>query len=394
MRLKVGRHMKVGLLIMAAGLAMSPAHLLAEAENQARFYATQGSGSPMKGFFNKGSARTVFSDPAGEEARASIQYFPSKKPIEAEEELAPETAPEAQPAKLAQPAQEAKAEQKTAKTKEEKREELVKNYGAPDEEAPVQAQENAPKPFRAMMAALETGDDELARSYARQYVRYMARLQQRTTRVVGLMGGAMVREGFMEKNSWQDSPEFRKDREAYQREVQDSASSGTVELTGDAARLVREAQELEEDASPARMRREVPQDESPAAIRMALSGKVPVDPGVNTKILFFFRPYDAQSQEMARNLQVVYQAALKLGGRDITAIPLEEISPEQEQLFRERTGITFSINPAGSSIAALMDIRSVPATAITSPRLEQVYVVGGVKRAPYVFEVLNMMEGR
>jgi len=387
--------MQVSLFILAASLVISPAILFAEADGNGRFYATKSSTSPLHGFFEKGSARTVFSDPAGDEARANIQYFPVRKPVEPDEELTEEAPAGVAPAKLAQPEQAAKKEQKTALTKEEKRAELVKNYGAPDEEAPVQAQENAPKPFRAMMAALETGDDELARSYARQYVRYMSRLQQRTTRVVGLMGGAMVREGLMEENSWQDAPEFRNDRNAFQQEKENPQGSNTIELSDDAAKLIREAQQLEEGApAPNKRIQEDPQANSPENVRAALSGKVPVDVGSKTELLFFFRPYDTQSQEMARNLQAVYQSALRLGGRDITAIPLEEITPEQEAFFRERTGITFPINPAGSSIAALMDIRSVPATALTSPRLGRVYVVSGVKKPQYVRLVLDMMEGR
>ncbi len=396
MRLKVGRHMKVGLFILAAGLAMSPALLLAEAENQARFYATQGSGSPMKGFFNKGSARTVFSNPAGEEARASIQYFPSKKPIEAEEELAPETAPEAQPAKLSQPAQEAKTEQKAAKTKEEKREELVKNYGAPDEEAPVQAQENAPKPFRAMMAALETGDDELAYKYARQYVRYMGRLQQRSTRVVGLMGTAMEREGMVEKGAWQAAKEFGSDRQFLDAELAENAERAPEqrELNEEASALLSKARMMEEggEAPKAPSQPALNPVQERAQIRQHLAREVPVDAGVKVQVYFFFKPLDTQSQNMGRELQGMF--ASSRGHLDLIAMALTPMSDQEEKIFRSRTGATYAINPDGSNIARMMEVRGVPSTVLVSPRLNKAYAIQGMRKALFVDEVIKMMEGR
>jgi hypothetical protein len=389
--------MKVGLLIMAAGLAMSPAFLLAEAENQARFYATQGSGSPMKGFFNKGSARTVFSDPAGEEARANIQYFPSKKPIEAEEEAASDTAPEAQPAKLTQPAQEVKVEQKTAQTKEEKRAELVKNFGAPDEEAPVQAQENAPKPFRAMMAALETGDDELAYKYARQYVRYMGRLQQRSTRVVGLMGTAMEREGMVEQGAWQAAKEFGSDRQYLDAELAENADRAPEQrqLNEEATALLSKARMMEEEGEAPKKAPSQPAldpAQERAQIRQQLAREVPVDAGVKAQVYFFFKPLDSESQKMGRELQGMF--ASSRGHLDLIAMALTPMSDQEEKIFRSRTGATYAINPDGSNIARMMEVRGVPSTVLVSPRLNKAYAIGGMRKALFVDEVIKMMEGR
>jgi len=388
--------MQVSLFILAASLVISPAILFAEADGNGRFYATKSSTSPLHGFFEKGSARTVFSDPAGDEARANIQYFPVKKPVEPDEELTEEAPAGVAPAKLAQPEQVAKKEQKTALTKEEKRAELVKNYGAPDEEAPVQAQENAPKPFRAMMAALETGDDEIAYKYARQYVRYMGRLQQRSTRVVGLMGTAMEREGMVEKGAWQAAKEFSNDRQFLDAEASENATQAPEqrELTGEASALLAKARLMEEggEAPKAPVQPALDPVQERAQIRQQLAREVPVDVGVKVQVYFFFKPLDGESQRMGKELQGMFAAAR--GQFDLVALGLTPLSDQEEKIFRSRTGATYAINPDGSNIARMMEVRGVPSTVLVSPRLNKAYAIGGVRKALFVDEVIKMMEGR
>lgn len=70
-------------------------------------------------------------------------------------------------------------------------EDLIAKYGDPDKKFPILAQPNAPAPFKGMMAALEIGDQELARRYARQYAEYMKGLSKRTDEVANLVQSVM-----------------------------------------------------------------------------------------------------------------------------------------------------------------------------------------------------------
>jgi hypothetical protein len=71
-------------------------------------------------------------------------------------------------------------------------ERLIELSGKPEEDAPVLADEKAPKPFKAMMIAMQEGRDDLAIKYARQFVRYLQDVQNRVAFATKLQEVAKV----------------------------------------------------------------------------------------------------------------------------------------------------------------------------------------------------------
>src|SRR5262249_12308432 len=72
---------------------------------------------------------------------------------------------------------------------------IIAKYGNPDEKPTITPVENAPKPFKGMLEALNAGDDKLAYRFAKQYMRLTHQLSQLGGRVGSLTNAAKIAEG-------------------------------------------------------------------------------------------------------------------------------------------------------------------------------------------------------
>lgn len=378
-------------LLIAGPLALAllaPSLTLADAAtgSNGRFFASANERSPRPAFFQKGAARTVFAEPTEKQSASNIEFFPRKivNPPEQEEAAVQEASAEFAPTH--------NSTGRSAPT----REGLIEQFGDPTNDFPVKAQESAPKPFQGMMAALEAGDDELAFKYARQHVRYMGRLKERTTRAVGMMGIAMEGEGMIEPGAWQSAREFDRDRK-FLAEVskERDAVLGSKELDAEAQALLARAREMGTDEgaqTPQAAEPTLPPHLERQKVRRELAGQLPIDPGTKVQVFFFFNPLDAQSQQMGKELQSQFASAK--GSLDLMAFALTPLTPQEEALFRRRTAATYLINPDGSEIAQGMEVRTAPTTVFVSPRLNRAFAVTGKRSQVFVDEVINVMEGR
>jgi hypothetical protein len=388
-------------LLIAGPLALAllaPSLTFADAAtgSNGRFFASANERSPRPAFFQKGAARTVFAEPTERQSASNIEFFPRKIVNPPEQEEAAVQAASTEPApKQNDTAQSNTAQNNTAQSAPT-REALIEQFGDPTNDFPVKAQESAPKPFQGMMAALEAGDDELAFKYARQHVRYMGRLKERTTRAVGMMGIAMEGEGMIEPGAWQSAREFDRDRK-FLAEVskERDAVLGSKELDAEAQALLARAREMgteEGIQTPNVGEPTLPPHLERQKVRRELAGQLPIDPGTKVQVFFFFNPLDAQSQQMGKELQSQFASAK--GSLDLMAFALSPLTPQEEALFRRRTAATYLINPDGSEIARGMEVRTAPTTVFVSPRLNRAFAVTGKRSQVFVDEVINVMEGR
>ncbi|MCB0320681.1 MAG: hypothetical protein KDD60_07110, partial [Bdellovibrionales bacterium] len=90
------------------------------------------------------------------------------------------------------------------------RESIIALYGDPSGPTPIEAEDNAPEPFKAMHMAAEIGDEELAFQYARQYVRRMGKLRSRMDLIMGLQAKALEAEGMADGEGWTSADEYKK----------------------------------------------------------------------------------------------------------------------------------------------------------------------------------------
>ena len=71
---------------------------------------------------------------------------------------------------------------------------IITKFGNPNEALAVEGQDKAPLPFKGMLAALEAGQEDLARAYAKQYVRYISALKTKTDTAIKFIEAAEAEE--------------------------------------------------------------------------------------------------------------------------------------------------------------------------------------------------------
>lgn len=117
-------------------------------------------------FFVGGDVRDIFGDQVAIAEHDELRFLPQEKRAEERKKAAAaKLKKKATPGKEVLPAS---------------KEEILAAYGDPEQEVPIQVVESAPRPFKAIMSALELGDEDLARAYARQYVRYVGRVSSQS----------------------------------------------------------------------------------------------------------------------------------------------------------------------------------------------------------------------
>ena len=167
-------------------------------------------------FFAKGSSITPFGPAQVTTEKKELEFFPQSNTaviqpaVEIDEE---------QPLKKLNN-EEAKEKRYDPNSSKSKHDFLIEKYGDPAKDAPVLAIDSAPGPFKAMMESLQEGDDVIAFQYAKQYVRHLKNVQDRSTRVMSMVGLAQKREGMIEGDEWSKVPSLMEDKALYQKDIQ------------------------------------------------------------------------------------------------------------------------------------------------------------------------------
>ena len=221
------------LFFVAAGFALP---VQAENPNAARtgvLPADQRTG----GFFERDVVRDVFGEELQMGEAPEYEFFPRQpekvKPVPREAAVAAGGTPGAKAS--ATPAAQLQTAMRKSTGKDPVADSLVAKYGDPSKDAPIQAIESAPTPFKGIMAALQENRDDLAMMYARQYVRHFKNLQDRTRKVMGMTKAAI------ELDKDQPGTQLSPEEQAFM------AQDGGIELQPPQAVDPRE-EKLEEDA--------------------------------------------------------------------------------------------------------------------------------------------------
>lgn len=380
--------------------------------DSSRFLAVPQHDAELKGFWAKDSARNVFDARPAEEAAVPIQYFvpaAAKIPDQPDEDVtqpAQNTGPEPDKNSAAVNTQRAAVQPETALSPREK---LLKEFGDPKKETPLKAVETAPAPFKGMLAALDAGDDSLAFDYARQYVRYVHKLEKGTTRAMGLTGLAMEREGLLGENSWQNSPEFRIDRKLLEQSRRDAEQNGLTDadaLDSEALAVLRARQTPNQESQipPAKStdprnvlaQLQTVTDDSGAMlreVRKQLRVLVPVDPKRKIGMYFFFKPRQTLSQKMGTGVEQLIRNFGEDRSLEALAVMLDEVALTDELLFRKRAGATYPIvsNP---EIGPMFRVSETPTIIFMAKSTGKFFRVRGEATPAFLREVVLAMQGR
>ena len=275
--------------------------------------------------------------------------------------------------------------------------EILSRFGDPETETPVQAQENAPVPFKGMMAALQVGDKDLAYRYARQYMRYVNRVQDRATTALNLQRLAKEREGYVAPGSNLDNPEHlllekdfagSEEQEAERARIA-SLDPATQQLLQDASRAEGTNLGLNGFAQP------ITQSEQHAElanIQKAHGSEMPVDPKGEVDVLFFFNPIDRESKEMAREFERAYQNLKGSSKIRFVGLFTNGALADGGQNFRSTTKVTFPMR-SGIDLAERLKLKSSPTVVIMARNSGDAVYEQGFRGAAYLKQVISMVGG-
>ena len=283
---------------------------------------------------------------------------------------------------------------------EETQNKLFEQYGDPAIDPPINVVENAPKPFKAMMAAMEAGDDDTAFKYAKQYVRYLRNLNERTTKVMGFTKYAMQSEGMADSSPAGVPEVFKQFQSTFQKDqAEQTPGSGQVRTLNDRAKDILARAEMEEDEVPQRTTANAApmsaaqEATERARLRQEHRSRVPVDPSGRADVYFFFRPRDSDSGKMFPDVEELYKSIRSDPKIKFVALSPDTMSEEEINAVRTRTQATFPIKN-GAAIATKLGITKTPSVVVISPGTSKGLFEEGVRSRIYLDELIKMMQGK
>ncbi|MEZ4754294.1 MAG: hypothetical protein R3A13_08295 [Bdellovibrionota bacterium] len=286
--------------------------------------------------------------------------------------------------------------------------ELIAQYGNPADNHPVLAKEDAPKPFQAMMAAMQKGEDKLAYDYAKQYVRYIQDLNRSNMRAVGLSRLAMVREGVLAESDLATSvsPEDKKllDEDIKEQLEQESSKTYLSQLDPATKAMLLKAQtalvnedisaeDLAEDSGDAEQA--LVDQERVERFKANLEFKtkrIPVDPQGKVDILFFFEPQQLASIKITPAIEALYRESEEDENLNLMGFTLGSGDADKEEQFRDVTNASFPIHKAANAAVAL-GVKQTPTVVLIAQTTGESLVEVGDRSFFYLDELVKKMQG-
>jgi len=301
-------------------------------------------------FYTKDAALTIFGDEAETTATPELGYAPVVSSRKSEEKLSDKKeaakkveAPEKN--SKAVTTEEVRAEFKTSK-------DILDKFGDPEADISIPGRDDAPLPFRGMMAALEVDNRELAQKYARQYVRYLKRVQNKTDKVMAVVNKAMGDEGMTPTNT----PKAEDNLEP----------TKTVE---------QDEEKLREE------------------VRLAVKDRVPQDPFGEVDVYFFFKMDDEGSKLMIPEIESFYKKFSSDKNVRFMALSLDNPTKEDIKEYSDTYKLSFPIK-SGMALAKKLNVSGVPTTLVIPHNAStRMIVEPGFRRSFYLEEVVSLMKG-
>lgn len=280
-------------------------------------------------------------------------------------------------------------------------EDITAEFGDPEEKLPMLAVENAPKPFKAMLRALEAGHDDLAFQYARQYVRYIGHVQSQNARLMSMTGKALEREGMAEPGQWKGGPDFVEDQEILERDLERSGiaakSAGLDERTREMFEEAKAAERrADERNAPGGENSIVPSMSDDSAAQAFINNEGGAAGRVNgtaraaqpVDVFFFFSPNDRMAIEMAPEIESLYRSGRKV---NVVGFVTGNFNQGEAQRFKSVTRTTFLIQD-GSRLAQSMQLTKSPTVVITDPLTGKTVSREGIIRFSELEQILKSMD--
>jgi hypothetical protein len=255
-------------------------------------------------------------------------------------------------------------------TKKATPEQLIAFYGKPEEDPAIPSDEKAPVPFKAMMAAMDSGNDELAYNYARQYVRYLRNTSERVDRTVKFQELALEREGIRPGNL-KDNPYTH----LLEKDFEKEETKKELSLSGidpKAQRLIRQAEQ--------EMTSEQKADEN----------QIPKDPKGEVDAYLVFTLGDSQSVENAKSFQKLYEDFVHNQKITFRALSRKPATDSELLTFASLTGLEAPIQD-GSKLVGGLGVEGQTQIILVAKNIKQIYRIKNSDSVSDMIEVIRTM---
>jgi hypothetical protein len=286
---------------------------------------------------------------------------------------------------------------------------LRKEFGDPSEAVPVKGVDTAPKPYKAMLKAIDMGRDDLALEYAQQWMGYMKSLDKVTKKASAMAGLVGADPSKIDAVAGQEAVTNIDPRAVVnfveQRKVEDKISAiSSLELDSEAKNKIDAL--FGQDSDTVSIDKQVNKDpyadlldknininQRKLLIRTKLAGKVPVEPGSAVKILYFIKPSQLNSVEVAKELTTAVSSSSLDVSVSVVPLSVESIGYATNQNFFKQTGMPAIIRD-GAALARSLGVNQTPALIFSTDKAEKAFVKVGLADSVFIEEVIKMMGGR
>lgn len=212
---------------------------------------------------------------------------------------------------------------------------------------------DAPFPFKAMVQAKRSGDEEGARNWADAYVRYMQNLMFEVREYTQMIGEAMIRNGVISEESWVGVGQYLDYQMAQARDKTGSAVKATEEV--------------------------------------ALK-RITADPQGEVEIYYFFTLNSSYCRYMASDIERLWRVAKGDPKIKMVALTLGPQPVDWIKSYRTYTGLTVPIYE-GAKVAKIFNIGFVPAVVIVSPTTKVAYLRTGQQTFDSLYRFVRTAQG-
>lgn len=370
------------------------------------------------GFFTQGSVSDM-SIPMEETSAPELQYGPTKGfKVEKKEvpQIANLNAIIDQAKKEAGNQEISIADEKIPEGVDAEEYKLRKEFGDPSETVPVKGIDTAPKPYKAMLKAIDMGRDDLALMYANQWMGYMKNLD-RITRKATAMAGVVKLDPAVGEEKVSNAAFSNIDPKALNQffakrkeELAKNQAVGNVEITEQSRSAISAIfgdSDSQDTQQAAKLGDNLEQPDAYAKlldtsldpisrkmlIRSTLAGKLPLDPSGNVQVLFFMRPSEQASIDLGKQLAMALSSPTLDVSVGIVPLSVDGVELTANSKFYQNTGIPANLRD-GAALSRSLNITQFPSLLFLTENSEQAFFKAGKADALFIEEVSRMIGGK
>ncbi len=263
------------------------------------------------------------------------------------------------------------------------REQIIERYGAPDEERPIQAQKEAPPEMKGLIAAMNSGDKELAFKYAVALAKRDTETQKVVSKVTDYRLLAAEALGLRPQQDVDAEKQIDPTRLEVQ-EFMEKVRREELQKKMDLEKALQKAEQVGAEDSW--------QVKPGSTGRGIEEGEIPVDPAGQVRLLVFFDENDPKIKELTEPLRQIL-ATFK-NDRSISLLGLTRRSYATPGLKKVAAATSFPFPILnGEALALDLRIHRYPTFVFVAPTTKEKYRLDGLKTPEEIEKVIRLMKG-